>query len=105
MGTLSYGLENKVVVVTGATRVIAQELAPFNIQANAVTPCMVRTKFSEPFWSNPDIYAQIVKTIPLGRIAEPSDVAHPALFLCSSAADFITGQVLTVDGGATAVAL
>jgi len=87
------------------TRVIAQELAPFNIQANAVAPCMVRTKFSEPFWSNPDIYAQIVKTIPLGRIAEPADVAHPALFLCSSAADFITGQVLTVDGGATAVAL
>jgi len=45
------------------TRVIAQELAPFNIQANALAPGMVRTKFSEPFWSNPEIYAQIVKTI------------------------------------------
>ena len=85
------------------TRVIAQELAPFNIQANAVAPCMVRTQFSEPFWSNPDIYEQVVKTIPMGRIAEPADVAHPVLFLCSSAADFITGQTLTVDGGATAV--
>lgn len=87
------------------TRVIAQELAPFNIQANALAPGMVRTKFSEPFWSNPEIYAQIVKTIPAGRIAEPADVAHPALFLCSSAADFITGQTLNVDGGATAVSI
>jgi len=87
------------------TRVIAQELAPFNVQVNALAPCMVRTKFSEPFWSNPEIYAQIVKTIPLGRIAEPADVAHPALFLCSAAADFITGQVLNVDGGATAVSI
>jgi len=85
------------------TKVIAQELAPFNVQANAVAPGMVRTKFSEPFWSNPDIYAQVVKTVPLGRIAEPADVAHPALFLCSSGADFITGQTLNVDGGATAV--
>ncbi len=87
------------------TKVIAQELAPFNIQANALAPGMVRTKFSEPFWSNPEIYAQIVKTIPLGRIAEPADVAHPALFLCSAAADFITGQTLNVDGGATAVSI
>jgi len=87
------------------TRVIAQELAPFNIQANALAPGMVRTKFSEPFWSNPEIYAQIVKTIPAGRIAEPADVAHPALFLCSAAADFITGQTLNVDGGATAVSI
>jgi len=85
------------------TQVLAQELAPFNIQVNAVAPCMVRTKFSEPFWSNPDIYEQVVKTIPLGRIAEPADVAHPTLFLCSAAADFITGQTLVVDGGATAV--
>ena len=85
------------------TRVIAQELAPFNIQANAVAPCMVRTQFSQPFWSNPDIYQQVVRTIPLGRIAEPSDVVHPALFLCSSAADFITGQTIVVDGGASAV--
>ena len=85
------------------TQVLAQELAPFNIQVNAVAPCMVRTRFSEPFWSNPDIYEQVVKTIPLGRIAEPADVAYPTLFLCSSAADFITGQTLVVDGGATAV--
>jgi len=85
------------------TKVLAQELAPFNIQVNAVAPAMVRTKFSEPFWSNEDMHREIVKTIPLGRIAEPDEVAHPILFLCSGAADFITGQTLMVDGGASAI--
>ena len=85
------------------TKVLAQELAPFNIQANTVAPTMVRTAFSQPFWSNEDLYAEIVKGIPLGRIAEPEDVVHPILFLCSAAADFITGQTVMVDGGASAI--
>ena len=85
------------------TKVLAQELAPFNIQVNAVAPGMVRTKFSEPFWSNSEIYEQIVKSIPAGRIAEPADVALPVLFFCSQASDFITGQTLRVDGGASAI--
>jgi 2-deoxy-D-gluconate 3-dehydrogenase len=85
------------------TKVVAQELAPFNIQVNAVAPCMVRTKFSQPFWSNEEFYEQIVKAIPMGRIAEPTDVAWPVLFLCSEASDFMTGQTLMVDGGSSAV--
>ena len=85
------------------TKVLALELAPFNIQVNAVAPSMVKTKFSQPFWSNKDLHDQIVKGIPLGRIAEPREVAHPALFLCSEASDFITGQTIMVDGGASAI--
>ena len=85
------------------TKVLAQELALFNIQVNAVAPGMVRTAFSEPFWSNEDFYQLIVKTIPMGRIAEPEDVAHPVLFLCSDGAGFITGQTIGVDGGASAI--
>lgn len=85
------------------TKVLALELAPFNIQVNAVAPSMVRTKFSQPFWSNKDLYDQIVKAIPLGRIAEPKEVVHAALFLCSEASDFITGQTILVDGGASAI--
>lgn len=85
------------------TRVFAQELALFNIQVNAVAPGMVRTGFSKPFWENKELYNEIVKTIPMGRIAETGDVAHPVLFLCSHASDFITGQTLMVDGGASAV--
>lgn len=85
------------------TKVVAQELAPFNIQVNAVAPSMVRTQFSRPFWSNGEMYEQIVRAIPMGRIAEPTDVAWPVLFLCSEASDFITGQTLMVDGGSSAV--
>ncbi len=85
------------------TKVIAQELAPFNIQVNAIAPCMVKTKFSQPFWSDEALHQQIVNTIPLGRLAEAQDVAWPALFLCSDASNFITGQTLMVDGGSSAV--
>jgi NAD(P)-dependent dehydrogenase (short-subunit alcohol dehydrogenase family) len=64
---------------------------------------MVRTGFSKPFWSNEEMLKEIVKAIPMGRIAETVDVVHPALFLCSDGAGFITGQTLMVDGGASAV--
>lgn len=84
------------------TRVLAAELAPY-VTVNAVAPGMVRTEFSRPFWSNQDIYDEIIRTIPAKRIAEPMDVVHPVLFLSSDAAGFITGQTLVVDGGATVV--
>lgn len=84
------------------TRTLAAELAADNITVNAVAPGMVRTGFSRPFWSDPELQAGIVATIPLGRLAEPVDVVHPVLFLCSDAAGYITGQVLRVDGGTTA---
>lgn len=85
------------------TRVLASELAASNIQVNAVAPSMVRTEFSKPFWSSEPILEQVVRGIPMGRIAEPMDVVHPVLFLASDAAAFVTGQTLLVDGGATAV--
>jgi len=80
-------------------RVLAFELAGQGVRVNAVAPAMVKTGFSKPFWGDPNLHAEIVKTIPLGRLAEPEDVVHPALFLCSPGAAFITGQTLTIDGG------
>ncbi len=85
------------------TKVLAAELAPFNIQVNAVAPSMVRTDFSKPFWSNDEIRKAVAGRIPLGRIAEPMDVVHPVLFFASQGADFITGQTLLVDGGSSVV--
>ena len=84
------------------TRVLAVELAPNNIQVNGVAPCVVKTPFSEPFWSNEGLLNQITRTIPLGRIAETADVVGSVLFLASRFSDFVTGEVLTVDGGSTA---
>jgi 2-deoxy-D-gluconate 3-dehydrogenase len=85
------------------TKVLASELAAFNVQVNAVAPAMVRTDFSRPFWSNKDVHDYVVKGIPMGRIAEPVEVVHPVLFLASEGANFITGQTIVVAGGSTVV--
>lgn len=85
------------------TRVLAAELAPYNIQVNAVAPGVVRTEFSRPFWSDEKIHGEIIKNVPAGRIAEPAEVVHLVIFLSSSQADYITGQTILLDGGATAV--
>ena len=85
------------------TKVLAFELAPFNIQVNAIAPGVVRTDFSKPFWSTPAIHEQIVKAVPAGRIAETADLVPIVLLLASGHADYITGQTIMVDGGASAV--
>jgi len=84
------------------TKVLAVELAKDHINVNAVAPSVVKTRFSQPFWSNEDLLNEIVKTIPMGRIAETDDVVGTVLFLASSLSDFITGEVITVDGGSMA---
>ena len=84
------------------TKVLAVELAPFKIRVNAVAPGMVRTDFSRPIWSNEAVHDEIVRGIPLGRIAECMEIVHPVLFLASEAAGYITGQTVVIDGGATA---
>ncbi len=81
------------------TKVLAFELAKEKINVNAVAPAMIRTRFSMPFWSDEGMLKEIESTIPMGRIAEPGDVVGAVLFLSSSLADFITGEVITVDGG------
>lgn len=83
------------------TKNLAVELAPFNVQVNAVAPGMVRTDFSKPFWSNEAIHDMVVKNIPMGRITEIDEVVHPVLFLASDGARYITGQTIVIDGGAS----
>ncbi len=85
------------------TKVLAAEMAMFNIQVNAVAPAMVRTQFSKAFWENEELLAHVTSTIPMKRIAEIEDVVQPVLFLASQGSSYITGQTLMVDGGATAV--
>jgi len=84
------------------TRVLALELAQYNIRVNAIAPSIVKTKFSEPLWSDPDTLKQIAGDIPLGRLAETGDIIGSALFLASDASSYITGHTIIVDGGLNA---
>ena len=84
------------------TRGLAQELGKFGIRANAIAPSIVKTDFSRPSWSDPQNLRQIEASIPLGRIAETSDLVGAALFLASDASSYITGHTILVDGGTLA---
>jgi NAD(P)-dependent dehydrogenase (short-subunit alcohol dehydrogenase family) len=84
------------------TKVLAVELSSYHINVNAVAPGMVKTKFSQPFWSNEALLKEVTKSIPMGRIAETDDVVGAVLFLASGLSDFITGEIITVDGGTMA---
>jgi len=84
------------------TKVLAVELAQHNIRVNAIAPSMVKTKFSQPLWSDPETLKEIESGIPLGRLAEPSDIIGSVLFLASDASSYITGHTIIVDGGSSA---
>ncbi len=100
VGLGAYGIAKAGVVML--TQILAVELARYNIRVNAVGPSLVRTKFSEPMWANPDGLKALEATIPLGRIAEPEDIMSVALFLASDASSYVTGQTMYVDGGTLA---
>jgi NAD(P)-dependent dehydrogenase (short-subunit alcohol dehydrogenase family) len=80
----------------------AMELAPERITVNGIAPTFVYTELIRHVMDNAAFRQQLLDRIPLGRIADPKDVAGPALFFCAPASGFVTGQVLYVDGGITA---
>ncbi len=80
----------------------AMELAPHGITVNGVAPTFVYTEMIRHVMENPEFRQSLLQRIPLGRIADPKDVAGPVLFFVSPAAGFVTGQILFVDGGITA---
>ena len=81
----------------GFTRTTAKEVASRSIQVNAVAPGFIETAMTGKMTG--DLKTAALKEIPAGRMGTPEDVAQAVLFLCTSAADYITGQTLTVDGG------
>ena len=85
--------------VVNMTRALAVEWAPHRIRVNAVAPTYVRTPFIQALLDQPDLMARIEAMTPLGRIAEPEEVALAIVFLASPAAAMITGHALPVDGG------
>jgi gluconate 5-dehydrogenase len=80
----------------------ASELGPRGICVNGVAPTVVRTEMGAHWLKIPQTRAWLKERIPLGRVAETEDVVGAVLFFCSPAADYVTGQILYVDGGLTA---
>ena len=85
--------------VVGLTRTIALELAPHGIRVNAVAPGIVATNLTSALLSSAQGATQAASAHPLGRVAEPDEIANAIVFLASRRASFMTGSVVTVDGG------
>jgi glucose 1-dehydrogenase len=80
---------------------IAQEVAPYRIRVNSISPGAIRTPINREAWDTPEAYAELLKLIPYKRIGEPEDIARAAVWLASDEADYLTGTSLYVDGGMT----
>lgn len=85
--------------VGGVTRAMANELAPAGVQVNAIAPGYISTNNTAALRADESRNRQILERIPAGRWGRPEDIAGTAVFLSSSASDYVTGQVIPVDGG------
>jgi 3-oxoacyl-[acyl-carrier protein] reductase len=81
----------------GFTKALAQELATRNVCVNCIAPGFIQTRMTSALTDGQK--EGILKKIPMGRMGDPQDIANAAVFLASSLSDYVTGQVLTVDGG------
>ena len=88
--------------VEGLTKSAALEAGRSGVRVNAVAPGPTETGMLNRFTGTAERKAALAKTVPLGRVGEPGEIARAAVFLASEKASFITGQILTADGGKTA---
>ena len=99
-GGMAYGTSKG--GVSQMTRAMAQAWSSFGITANALAPGFFRTELTAPVFDDPDRAARNAAQTCIGRNGEPEDIDGPILFFCSPASSYVTGQVLSVDGGYTA---
>ena len=85
--------------LVGMTKLLANEWAASNVQVNAIAPGYIETSNTAPLRADPDREPAIRGRIPAGRWGTPEDLVGPAVFLSSTASDYVTGHVLVVDGG------
>ncbi|KAB7742872.1 glucose 1-dehydrogenase [Parvibaculum sedimenti] len=82
-------------------RNLAVEYGHHNVRANCIAPGLIKTRFAQALWDNPDILEKSTSTAPLKRIGMPDEIAGAAVFLAGPAGAFMTGQQLVIDGGVT----
>jgi NAD(P)-dependent dehydrogenase (short-subunit alcohol dehydrogenase family) len=88
--------------VDSLTRTLAVEWAKYNIQVNAIAPALVMTDMTREFLSQPETYKRMTAEIPQSRLGVPEDIIGPTVLLASKEADFMTGQIIYIDGGLSA---
>jgi NAD(P)-dependent dehydrogenase (short-subunit alcohol dehydrogenase family) len=84
------------------TRTWAVEFGKKGVRVNAIAPGLIQTDFSEFFWKNEEYRKKLEATQPISHIGQPDEIGFAALYLASDEASYLTGQVLVIDGGATA---
>ena len=99
-GVSAYGTSKG--AIGSMTRALAVEWAQYNIQVNAIAPGFILTDLNAKLWENPTMLNWAKERTPARRLGQPDDLIGAAIFLASAASDFVTGQVLYVDGGLTA---
>lgn len=92
-----YGMTKAAVI--SMTQTLAMELGPSGIRVNAIAPGLVETRFAAAIVKNRDLVEREAARTPLGRYAQPDEIAGAALYLASDAASYVTGHTLVVDGG------
>ena len=92
-----YGMTKAAVV--SMTRTLAVELAPARIRVNAIAPGLIETRLSEALSKDDELAKEWQRRTPVGRVGAPAEVAGAAVYFASDAASYVTGEVLTVDGG------
>jgi NAD(P)-dependent dehydrogenase (short-subunit alcohol dehydrogenase family) len=85
------------------TRTLAAEWASHNINVNAIAPSLIYTELAARTLQDPERLQRYLANVPLKRVGQPKDVVGVCIFLASDASDFVTGQILYVDGGLTAI--
>jgi glucose 1-dehydrogenase len=80
-------------------KTMAQELAPYRIRCNSVSPGAIKTAINRAAWETPEKEHELLKFIPYGRVGLPEDIARVAVWLASDEADYVNGATLYVDGG------